>query len=135
VSGVETPPNVVRIPGGAALAEGESKTFEFERGGKKFEAFLLHHRSGFFAYANSCPHWFVDLDLGFGDFYASDMDRIVCKNHGALFIPETGECSAGPCAGMYLERFDVELEGEDAVIVVGGVTIIDATNLVKSSGV
>jgi nitrite reductase/ring-hydroxylating ferredoxin subunit len=123
---------VVRIPGGATLPPGESRTFSFERRGTTLEGFLLHHSTGFFAYANVCPHWSVDLDLGFGDFYAEDLDRIVCKNHGALFIPQTGECSAGPCAGMFLERFEVVLEGDDAVVDVSGVTLIGATNLVSS---
>jgi nitrite reductase/ring-hydroxylating ferredoxin subunit len=126
------PSTLVRIPGGATLRAGESKTFAFDRRGKTLEGFLLHHSTGFFAYANVCPHWSVDLDLGFGDFYAEDLDRIVCKNHGALFIPQTGECSAGPCAGMFLERFEVVLEGSDAVIDVSGVTLIGATNLVSS---
>jgi nitrite reductase/ring-hydroxylating ferredoxin subunit len=123
---------LVRIPGGATLATGESKTFSFERRGTTLEGFLLHHTTGFFAYANVCPHWSVDLDLGFGDFYAEDLDRIVCKNHGALFIPQTGECSAGPCAGMFLERFEVSLEGDDAIVDVSGLTLIGATNLVSS---
>jgi nitrite reductase/ring-hydroxylating ferredoxin subunit len=125
--------NLVRIPGGAALPSGESKTFSYERAGTSLEGFLLHHEKGFFAYANSCPHWSVDLDLGFGDFYAADLDRILCKNHGALFSPQTGECTAGPCAGMYLERFEVTLEGDDAVVDVSGVAaLISATNLVNS---
>jgi nitrite reductase/ring-hydroxylating ferredoxin subunit len=72
----------------------------------------------------------VDLDLGFGDFYAADLDRIVCKNHGALFHPQTGQCTAGPCAGMFLERFEVTLEGDDALVDVSGVELIGATNLV-----
>jgi nitrite reductase/ring-hydroxylating ferredoxin subunit len=131
---VDPPPasNLVRVPGGAALAPGESKAFTFERGSTTLEAFLLHHASGFYAYANVCPHWSVDLDLGFGDFYAADLDRIVCKNHGALFIPQTGECSAGPCAGMFLERFEVTLEGDDAIVEVTALTLIGATNLVGS---
>ncbi len=124
-------PELVRIPGGATLAPGTSRTFTFERGGSTLEGFLLHHQSGFFAYANVCPHWSVDLDLGFGDFYAADLDRIVCKNHGALFMPQTGECTAGPCAGMSLERFEVTLEGDDAVVDVTGLTLIGATNLVS----
>jgi len=123
---------LVRIPGGAKLGTGESKTFSFERRGTTLEGFLLHHAAGFYAYANVCPHWSVDLDLGFGDFYAEDLDRIVCKNHGALFIPQTGECSAGPCAGMSLERFEVSIEGDDAVVDVSGLTLIGATNLVSS---
>jgi nitrite reductase/ring-hydroxylating ferredoxin subunit len=128
---VDPPPpsNLVRIPGATALAPGESKTFSFERGGTTLEGFLLRHASGFFAYANVCPHWSVDLDLGFGDFYAEDLDRIVCKNHGALFMPQTGECTAGPCAGMFLERFEVAIEGDDVVVEVSGLTLIDATNL------
>jgi len=130
---VESPPatHFVRVSGGAALAEGESRAFTYERGGKSLEGFLLHHASGFFAYANVCPHWYVDLDLGFGDFYAADLDRIICKNHGALFMPQTGECTAGPCAGMSLERFEVTFEGEDAVIDVSPTELIDTTNLVS----
>lgn len=119
----------MRVTGGASLAEGQSKTFSYERRGSAYEGFLLHHRTGFFAYANLCPHWSVDLDLGFGDFYAADLDRIVCKNHGALFSPETGECTAGPCAGMFLERFEVRLEGDDALVLVSGAVLIDATKL------
>ena len=117
-------PNLVRVPGGATLAPGTSRTFTFERAGSTLEGFLLRHTSGFFAYANVCPHWSVDLDLGFGDFYAADVDRIVCKNHGALFLPQTGECTAGPCAGMFLERFEVTLEGDDAVVEISGLTLI-----------
>lgn len=125
--------NLVRVPGGATLPIGESRTFAYERGGTTLEGFLLRHQAGFFAYANSCPHWSVDLDLGFGDFYAADLDRILCKNHGALFSPQTGECTAGPCAGMYLEQFGVTLEGDDAVVDVAGVSaLISATNLVNS---
>jgi len=120
----------VRVPSGATLASGESKAFTYERAGKTLEAFLLHHESGFFAYANVCPHWYVDLDLGFGEFYAADLDRIICKNHGALFHPQTGECTAGPCAGMSLERFEVTLDGEDALVDVSGIELIAATNLV-----
>jgi nitrite reductase/ring-hydroxylating ferredoxin subunit len=123
--------NLVRIAGGATLAEGQSRAFPYERAGKTLEGFLLHHASGFVAYANSCPHWDVDLDLGFGEFYAADLDRILCRNHGALFLPQTGLCTAGPCAGMYLERFEVELDGEDAVVDASGVVLIDATNLVN----
>jgi nitrite reductase/ring-hydroxylating ferredoxin subunit len=131
LSSVDPPPApiLVRIPGAVLLAPGESKTFSFERGGTTLEGFLLRHGAGFFAYANVCPHWSVDLDLGFGDFYAPDLDRIVCKNHGALFMPQTGECTAGPCAGMFLERFDVVVEGDDAVVDVTGLRLIGATNL------
>jgi nitrite reductase/ring-hydroxylating ferredoxin subunit len=119
----------VRVPGATSLAQGEARTFTFTRAGKTYEGFLLRHRLGFFAYANACPHWNVDLDLGFGDFYDAELDRIFCRNHGALFEPETGLCSAGPCAGLYLEQFTVEWDGSDAVIGVQGLSVIGAENL------
>ena len=119
----------VRVVGAVELAEGDAKTFTYVRAGKTYEGFLLRHRLGFFAYANACPHWNVDLDLGFGDFYDKDLDRIFCRNHGALFEPDTGLCSAGPCAGLYLEQFPVALEGSDALVSTGPVTVIGAENL------
>jgi len=119
----------VRVVGAAELAEGEAKTFNYVRAGKSCEGFLLRHRLGFFAYANACPHWNVDLDLGFGDFYDPDLDRIFCRNHGALFQPETGLCSAGPCAGLYLEQFAVAWDGSDALVSTAPLTVIGTENL------
>jgi nitrite reductase/ring-hydroxylating ferredoxin subunit len=119
----------VRVSAAMALEVGQAKTFSYERAGKRYEGFLLRHATGFFAYANSCPHWHVDLDLGFGDFYDPDMDRIFCKNHGALFLPMTGECTAGPCAGLFLEQFEVALDGQDALVNVAPRVLIGAENL------
>jgi nitrite reductase/ring-hydroxylating ferredoxin subunit len=119
----------VRIPDARALAEGDAKTFAYERAGKTYEGFLLRHRLGFFAYANACPHWNVDLDLGFGDFYDRDLDRVFCRNHGALFEPHTGLCEAGPCAGLYLEQFPVGWDGDDALVETGPAVLIGAENL------
>jgi nitrite reductase/ring-hydroxylating ferredoxin subunit len=119
----------VRVAGAASLAEGEARTFAFIRVGRSYEGFLLRHRLGFFAYANACPHWNVDLDLGFGDFYDAELDRIFCRNHGALFLPETGLCSAGPCAGLYLEQFAVHWDGPDALVDVAPAVVIGAENL------
>jgi nitrite reductase/ring-hydroxylating ferredoxin subunit len=122
-------PYRVRVPGALALTVGQSRAFTYERAGKSCEGFLLRHSEGFFAYANACPHWNVDLDLGFGDFYDPDEDRIFCRNHGALFLPVTGECTAGPCAGLFLERFEVELAGQDALVNVAPKLLIDTENL------
>lgn len=125
----EPPGEFVRVVGAAGLAPGEAQTFVFKRAGKSYEGFLLCHRLGVFAYANACPHWNVDLDLGFGDFYDRDLDRIFCRNHGALFHPESGLCTAGPCAGLYLERFEVSWDGDDALVSVTSLALIGAENL------
>src|SRR5689334_23127446 len=119
----------VRVPDAATLAEGEARTFVYTRAGRSYEGFLLHHALGFFAYANACPHWNVDLDLGFGDFYDPALDRIFCRNHGALFEVDTGLCSAGPCAGLYLEKFEVSWDGPDALVSTAPAVVIGAENL------
>ncbi|MEP7049182.1 MAG: Rieske 2Fe-2S domain-containing protein [Pseudomonadota bacterium] len=104
----------LRIAGAVHLAPGETTRFEFERGGELLEGFLLRHASGYFAYLNRCPHWSVDLDMGDGRFYAEDVDRIYCKNHGALFRVSDGMCDHGPCLGRALHSFAVALDGDDA---------------------
>jgi nitrite reductase/ring-hydroxylating ferredoxin subunit len=103
----------LRIAGARHLRVGESQVFEFEHEGQRLEGFLLCHGLGLFAYLNRCPHWSVDLDLGDGRFYAADVDRIYCKNHGALFRVPDGVCDHGPCLGRTLELFAVELDGDD----------------------
>jgi len=125
----EPPPRTVRVPGATTLAVGETRAFPFERGGRPVEGFILRHASGYFAYANVCPHWYVDLDLGFGDFYDPGLDRIHCRNHGALFLPTTGECTAGPCVGQSLEQLALFLDGADVVVIVDFSVLISATNL------
>jgi len=106
------------------LSHGEAKVFNFERGGSSQQGFLLNYHGRFFAYANVCPHWNVDLDLGDERFFDERMDAIVCRNHGALFDGDTGWCRAGPCAGANLERFEVLLEGDDAVVSVPRLRIL-----------
>jgi nitrite reductase/ring-hydroxylating ferredoxin subunit len=109
-------PNRLRVVGAGQLALGESHTFEFERDGKALPGFVLRHEAGLFAYLNRCPHWAVDLDMGDERFYAADVDRIYCKNHGALFRVTDGVCDWGPCLGKALYAFELTLEGDDAWI-------------------
>jgi nitrite reductase/ring-hydroxylating ferredoxin subunit len=112
-------PRRLRVSGALRLAVGDARVFEFERGGEQLEGFVLRHSKGLFAYVNRCPHWMVDLDLGDGRFYAAEIDRIYCKNHGALFRVEDGVCDLGPCFGQALEPLSLEVEGDDAWIDLG----------------
>jgi nitrite reductase/ring-hydroxylating ferredoxin subunit len=108
----------VLVSGAARLGSGETTRFPFQRGKLPEEGFVLRYDGALYAFANSCPHWSVDLDYGMGDFYDVSLDRIVCKNHGALFHPQSGFCEWGPCAGHSLERFELTVEGEDVVVTV-----------------
>jgi len=108
----------VRVQDVARLALGEARKFRFEREGEQQEGFVLRHADGLAAYHNHCPHWGVDLDRGEGRFYSALTGRIVCSSHGALFVPSSGYCDAGPCAGASLERFELRPEGDDVVLTI-----------------
>jgi nitrite reductase/ring-hydroxylating ferredoxin subunit len=106
------------VPGVAELAPGAAKVFRFRRGRYAIEGFVLKTPDQLVAFANECPHWHVDLDLGTADFWDRETARIHCKNHGALFHPQTGECERGPCVGLKLERFELELDEGGAHVTV-----------------
>lgn len=106
----------------ASLTHGEARTFAFQRADEGSEGFVLRVGEQLVAFENRCPHWMVDLDMGEGRFFAERSQRIVCQNHGALFDPHTGVCELGPCVGQGLERFELRLEGDDAVVCVPGGT-------------
>lgn len=110
------------VPGASGMKVGQAHVFRFRRARSILEGFFLRTEDGFAAYANECPHWHVDLDLGDGVFWDDSNRRILCKNHGALFHPQTGICELGPCVGQSLEPFQIELVGENA-----WVTVPDAT--------
>lgn len=115
---------VVRIRAVRSMRHGETKAFVFQRHGGQQAGFLLCFEREFRAFANNCPHWNVDLDLGDGRFYDERFEQLVCRNHGALFEPRTGRCTAGPCVGAHLERFQVSLDGDDALIEIPEISLV-----------
>src|ERR1700748_897460 len=108
----------IRVEKAADLKQGETRVFRFPSKYGDLEGFVIHYNGNFYAYENRCRHWPIPLDFGDGEFYYKHFDRIVCKSHGAEYDPESGICSAGPCQGEALTRFNLILEGEDAIIIV-----------------
>lgn len=53
-------------------------------------------------YINRCPHRGIPLEWQPDQFLDSSASLIQCATHGALFLIESGECIAGPCAGQSL---------------------------------
>ncbi|NNM00363.1 MAG: Rieske (2Fe-2S) protein, partial [Gammaproteobacteria bacterium] len=53
-------------------------------------------------YLNSCPHMGSTLNWREQDFWDEDEVHLRCATHGALFLPASGHCVAGPCAGQSL---------------------------------
>ena len=55
------------------------------------------------AWADRCPHRGIALEWLPDQFLDHSGSLIQCATHGALFLIESGECVAGPCAGQMLQ--------------------------------
>ena len=82
-----------------SLAPDSSRGFEID--GCKL---LAVRRDGVaYFYINRCPHRGIALEWQPNQFLDSSASMIQCATHGALFLIESGECIAGPCAGQSLK--------------------------------
>ncbi|HET8791849.1 MAG TPA: Rieske 2Fe-2S domain-containing protein [Modicisalibacter sp.] len=65
-------------------------------------AFVVRVHGRVFAFENRCPHQGIGLDYAPNVFLEPGGELIQCSMHGALFLPEGGECVSGPCQGQTL---------------------------------
>lgn len=84
------------------ISSSQAFKFTFMLNDKKIEGFLINQEGRFFAYINRCRHMGITLDWDTDDFFTKERDALICKTHGAIYHPETGECSGGPCTGKSL---------------------------------
>jgi nitrite reductase/ring-hydroxylating ferredoxin subunit len=85
------------------LAEGQSRGFEIAE-----EKLLAVRKDGqLYAYRNRCPHRGIPLEWLPDQFLDASASLIQCATHGALFLIESGECVAGPCAGQSLQELAI----------------------------
>lgn len=80
------------------LPEARSRGFELD--GLKLMA--IRREGQVYVYQNRCPHRGVPLEWQTDEFLDTSGSLIQCATHGALFLIESGECVAGPCAGQSL---------------------------------
>ena len=100
----------------ASVSPGRTVTFRLECGDRTVSGFVLNHDGRYRAYVNRCPHVGTPLDLWPNEFFTEDCGALVCSTHGALFEPDTGLCTAGPCAGDRLAPLPASLEGDTLVV-------------------
>ncbi|NBF06116.1 Rieske 2Fe-2S domain-containing protein [Pseudomonas sp. Fl5BN2] len=87
---------------GSDLAEASSRGFQLQG----LKLFAVRREGQAYVYANRCPHRGVALEWQPDHFLDPSASLIQCATHGALFLIESGECVAGPCAGQFLEAVD-----------------------------
>ena len=75
-----------------------------------YKLFIVRQGNRVFAYRNNCPHRNVPLEWIPDQFLDSSGLLIQCASHGALFLPESGECVAGPCSGARLHPIRCSIE-------------------------
>ena len=87
-----------RLCASSAIAEGQSRGLHHGA-----LALLAVRRQGrLYLYRNRCPHRGIALEWQPDRFLDASASLIQCATHGALFLIESGECIAGPCAGQSL---------------------------------
>lgn len=87
---------------GSDLPEAGSRGFQLAG----LKLFAVRREQQAYVYANRCPHRGVALEWQADQFLDPSSSLIQCATHGALFLIESGECVAGPCAGQFLESID-----------------------------
>ena len=85
------------------LAEGQSRGFEIA----EEKLFAVRKDGQLYAYRNRCPHRGIPLEWLPDQFLDVSASLIQCATHGALFLIESGECVAGPCAGQSLQELAI----------------------------
>ncbi|MFN3386879.1 MAG: Rieske (2Fe-2S) protein [Candidatus Thermochlorobacter sp.] len=99
------------------LADGMSKLFHYSRNGESVEGFIIRYQGKIYAYINLCPHAHEPIIFGHQSAFNSDKRYIVCREHFAMFNPETGVCVSGPCPIADLVKIEV-VEKDDMIHVV-----------------
>ena len=94
------------------LHPGETKKFVFQCNGLELEGFVLNWAGQHHAYVNRCRHVPMSLDWVENQFFTEDGRFVQCATHGAYYLPDTGECVAGPPCGRRLRRIPLRVEGD-----------------------
>jgi nitrite reductase/ring-hydroxylating ferredoxin subunit len=94
------------------LAPGQTKKFVLDCDGRQIAGFVLNVGGALHAYVNRCRHVPMELDWVENQFFTEDKQFIQCATHGAYYVPETGECVAGPPCGRSLVRVPLLVDGD-----------------------
>jgi nitrite reductase/ring-hydroxylating ferredoxin subunit len=89
------------------LDGGKGVRFPVEAFGSAATGFVVRYGGKVYAYLNRCAHVPVELDWAEGEFFESGKMYLMCSTHGAIYVPETGACSGGPCRGGKLRPIAV----------------------------
>lgn len=94
------------------IPEGEARGFDLPQ----CRVFGVKKKNTVYLYRNRCPHLGIALEWLPHQFLDSEGLYIRCANHGAFFVPETGECIQGPCMGEALWAIEYAITDDKIMI-------------------
>jgi nitrite reductase/ring-hydroxylating ferredoxin subunit len=98
----------------ADLQEGaRAVPFDVVYAGQTCRAFAVRFEGRPHAYLNRCTHVAMELDFQPDQFFDDTGRWLLCATHGAVYAPDTGECSGGPCRGGLVK---IDLSETDGVV-------------------
>ena len=92
----------------ALVDGGQGVRFPLLAFGSEATGFVVRHGGKVYGYLNRCAHVPVELDWFKGEFFESSKLYLMCSTHGAIYAPETGVCTGGPCRGGRLRPIAVD---------------------------
>ena len=90
---------------------GKGIRFEIPTPSGRLSAFVVRHGGQVYGYLNRCAHIGIELDWLPGEFFDESGLYLICTTHGATYLPDSGECIAGPCRGARLTQLEVFEQG------------------------
>jgi nitrite reductase/ring-hydroxylating ferredoxin subunit len=87
---------------------GRGVRFTVTRCGREEAAFAVRFGGVVRAFLNRCAHVSVELDWAEGEFFDLTRLYLICSTHGAMYLPDSGHCVAGPCKGARLQPLPIE---------------------------
>lgn len=82
------------------LVEGrQAVSFDINYAGQTCRAFAVRFKGQPHAYLNRCTHVAMALDWQPNRVFDDSGQWLLCASHGAAYLPDTGQCAAGPCHG------------------------------------
>jgi nitrite reductase/ring-hydroxylating ferredoxin subunit len=83
----------------AVLEGGKGMRFAVDAFGDAGTGFVVRYEGKVYGYLNRCAHVPIELDWAEGEFFESSGLYLMCATHGAVYLPDSGECAGGPCKG------------------------------------
>jgi nitrite reductase/ring-hydroxylating ferredoxin subunit len=94
----------------AVVEGGRGVRFAVNAFGDDGTGFVVRYDGKVYGYLNRCAHVPIELDWNQGEFFESSGLYLMCSTHGAIYVPETGQCAGGPCKGGRLRPIAVREE-------------------------